>query len=297
MNKIYSIYKIQFPNGKVYIGQTYNTHKRWLEHLYEAASGNNLKVYKAMRKYKITIDNFYIVEANILTQEEANAKEIYYISKFNSQKEGYNTGSGGLNGWQPKGETHPKAVLTDAELLQLRKIRYSKLYSVANVFEFYKHRLSFSGFQKYWNYESRPEIGKEYNTQELSYYYRTDKKSLRGENHFYSKLTNDEVILIRNQYWVEGIKMKDIWQSYKDKYSLSGFRKIVLGQTYTNIPMPERTEKCKKKKDWLSKDQVLFIREQYSKGYKVMQIIKEWFPSLGENIVSNIVHNKTYTNY
>lgn len=297
MDKIYKIYKIQFPNKKVYIGQTYNTHKRWLEHLYEASTKNNLKVYKAMRKYHTTINDFSIIEDNILTQEEANAKERYYIAKFNSQKEGYNIGSGGLNGWQPKGEEHPKALLTDDELLQLRKIRHSKMYKFNEVFEFYKDRLSYSGFQKYWNYESRPEVGKNLDVPELRDYYKTNKENLKGENHFYSKLTNNEVIRIRDAYWVDGIKMKDIWQSYKDKYSLSGFRKVVLGSTYTNIPMPEKTFKCKKKKDWLSKDQVLFIKEQYAKGYTIMQIVRKWFPDREEHTISNIVHNKTYTDY
>ena len=32
-----------------------------------------------MRKYNIVLDNFSIIEDNILTQEEANTKEIYYI--------------------------------------------------------------------------------------------------------------------------------------------------------------------------------------------------------------------------
>ncbi len=32
-----------------------------------------------MRKYNIVLDNFSIIEDNILTQEEANIKEIYYI--------------------------------------------------------------------------------------------------------------------------------------------------------------------------------------------------------------------------
>lgn len=297
MDKIYKIYKIQFPNGKVYIGQTYNTHKRWLEHLYEASSGNNLKVYKAMRKYHITINDFYILENNILTSEEANAKEIYYIKKYNAQKEGYNIGSGGLNGWQPKGENHVRAILTDAELLRLREIRFSKLYSFNEVYEFYKDRLSYSGFQKYWNYDSRPEIGEHLNTPELKLYYRKDKEKIKGENHFNSKLSNEEVIKARNEYWVKGIKMKDIWQNYKDKYSLSGFRKIILGQTYSNIPIPERSHKCKKRKDWLNKEQVLFIRKQYAKGYSIMQIIRKWFPDSGEHSISNIVHNKTYTNY
>ena len=157
--------------------------------------------------------------------------------------------------------------------------------------------MSYSGFQKYWNYESRPEIGKDLNIPELKNYYKTNKENLRGENHFYSKLSNDEVISIRNKYWVDGMKMKDIWQSYKNKYSLSGFRKIVLGKTYTNISMPERTSRCKKKKDWLSKEQVLFIREQYTNGYSVMEIIRNWFPNSGEHTISQIVHKRTYTNY
>ena len=79
MNTIFKIYKIQFPNGKVYIGQSKNYKKRWREHLREAAKGNDLKVYRAMRKYNITIEAFSIIEDNITTQEEANAREIYYI--------------------------------------------------------------------------------------------------------------------------------------------------------------------------------------------------------------------------
>ena len=67
MNKVFKIYKIQFPNGKVYIGQTYNIKKRWNEHLNEAKRGNDIKVYRAMRKYNITISAFSIIEENILT--------------------------------------------------------------------------------------------------------------------------------------------------------------------------------------------------------------------------------------
>ena len=107
MSKIFSIYKIQFPNGKVYIGQSYNVHNRWREHLREAALGNETKVYRAMRKYHIIIDNFSILESNILTQEEANAKEIYYISQYDSWHNGYNCNSGGGNTEHIKGENHP----------------------------------------------------------------------------------------------------------------------------------------------------------------------------------------------
>lgn len=64
--------------------------------------------------------------------------------------------------------------------------------------------------------------------------------------------------------------MKEIWEDFKNLYSLSGFRKIILGKTYINVPMPQKTALCKKKKDWLTKEQVLFIRQKYKEGYKVM---------------------------
>lgn len=89
--------------------------------------------------------------------------------------------------------------------------------------------------------------------------------------------------------------MRDIWESYKEIYSLSGFRKIVLGQTYTNVPMPKRTNKCKKRRI-ITNEEVLFIRQKYNEGYKVMEIIRTWFPDISESSVSLIVHNKKHTN-
>lgn len=87
--------------------------------------------------------------------------------------------------------------------------------------------------------------------------------------------------------------MRDVWNEYKNLYSLSGFRKVVLGQTYTNIPIPQKSELCKKPIR-LTKGIVLDIRDKYKKGYKVMQIIKNFYPKLSESVVSQIVHNKSY---
>ena len=56
-------------------------------------------------------------------------------------------------------------------------------------------------------------------------------------------------------------------------YSLSGFRKIIMGTSYTHLPMPAKSNKCKKRKDPLTKDQVLFIRQKYKEGYKIIDII------------------------
>lgn len=297
MEKIFKIYKIQFPNGKVYIGQSVNHKNRWREHLREATKGNDLKVYKAMRKYNITIEAFSIIEDNITSQDEANTKEIYYIKEFNSIKNGYNITEGGQCGNGLHGECHPNHILTDDQIKEIREIRASKIYTMKEVYAFYDDLMSYSGFQKIWLYESRPEIASELNTQELRNFYSIDKRTMKGEKHFLSKLTTEEVIKVRNQYWVEGLEMKEIYENYKDMYSLSGFRKIVLGNTYTDITMPEKSNKCKKKKDKLTKEQVLFIREKYDSGIKIMEIIKNWFPDHKEPSIYLIATKQRYKNW
>ena len=297
MEKIFKIYKIQFPNEKVYIGQSVNCRNRWREHLREAAKGNDLKIYRAMRKYGITIEAFSIIEDNITSQDEANSKEMYYIKEFNSIKNGYNITEGGQCGNGLHGEGHPNHILTDDQIREIREIRASKIYTIKEVYAFYDDLMSYSGFQKIWLYESRPEIASELNTQELRDFYSADKRTIKGEKHFLSKLTTEEVIKVRNQYWVEGLEMKEIYENYKDKYSLSGFRKIVLGNTYTDVPMPEKSNKCKKKKDKLTKEQVLFIREKYDSGVKIMEIIKNWFPDYKEPSIYLIATRQRYKNW
>lgn len=298
MDKIYKIYKINFPSGKVYIGQTYNTRRRWKEHLWEAAVQRvDSKLYRAMAKYKTTINCFSIIEDNILTVEEANAKEIYYIAKYNSYYNGYNSTLGGDSGFQPSGESHPRAVLTDAEILEIRQIRASKKYTMAEVWEFYKEEASYSGFSKIWNFESRSEIGAELNLEELHDFYRRDKRMMTGDKHFLSKITDDQVVAARDRYWVQGETMKQIYNDFKDLYSLSGFRKIILGHTFTNVPMPIRSGKCKKKKEPIKKVDVQNIRSLYKNGMSVMNIIRNYYPELAESVVSQIVHYKSYRNY
>lgn len=91
-------------NGKIYIGQTCKSpEERW---------GTNGAKYKCQPKFYIDIekygwDNFeHIILEKNLTQKEANEKEKYYISKYNSRNEnyGYNILPGGSN---LSGENNP----------------------------------------------------------------------------------------------------------------------------------------------------------------------------------------------
>ena len=73
---MFVIYKINFKSGKVYIGQTNNFNARRNQHLCDAKT-EDYKVYRAMRKYNTTHEDFEIIEENIATREECSIREIY----------------------------------------------------------------------------------------------------------------------------------------------------------------------------------------------------------------------------
>lgn len=83
-------------NDKVYVGQTaIGAENRWKQHTKSSnIKKNNYALYRAMTKYGV--DNFYyeILEDGI-PLNELDEKEIYYIQKCNSYKEGYNSTKGG----------------------------------------------------------------------------------------------------------------------------------------------------------------------------------------------------------
>lgn len=297
MDKIFKIYKISFPNGKFYIGQTYNVEKRWKEHLNEAKH-SDYKVYRAMRKYSITLDDFSIEEDNILTEEEADIREIYYIEKYNSFYNGYNSTLGGKKGCiAPSGENHPKAVLDDEELYELRRIRATKEFTCGELYNKYNNILSYNGFEKLWNYESRPEIASEYNTPELLEFYKLDRRTRQGEKHANSKLTDEEVINIRKRYYIDGETTNEIYEDFKELYSLSGFRKIIMGTSYTHIPIPEKSLKCKKKLPRLTKEEVVELRKRYNNGESLKELKQGKYSEYSDNNFRNMLTGKTYKNY
>lgn len=95
---MYHIYKYtNTVNGKVYIGQT----SRSLEERAQAGGRNYhecRRFYNAIQKYSWDAFVPEILET-VHTVDEANEREIYYISKFNSTDEnyGYNISQGGDN--------------------------------------------------------------------------------------------------------------------------------------------------------------------------------------------------------
>jgi group I intron endonuclease len=100
------------PTGKKYIGQTDNEKRRNYEHRYQAKTdkkfGYNCKFYNAVRKYGW--DSFVygvIEEFDISLLEE---KEIFFIEKYDTYRNGYNTTFGGktTRGYKCSDETKEK---------------------------------------------------------------------------------------------------------------------------------------------------------------------------------------------
>lgn len=93
MKQIYVIKNI--INGKVYVGQASNAYDRFRRHRNNkvSAAKQNLEIIKAMKE--LGADNFYYVILENCEDDMADEREIYYIEKFNSFKNGYNRTTGG----------------------------------------------------------------------------------------------------------------------------------------------------------------------------------------------------------
>jgi hypothetical protein len=93
-----TIYRIKFPNGKTYIGQTVKSAKNRLkDHERNAFLLNETtKLYSAMRKYKGEYELEIIQDSDILSKYELDFLEKYYISYYITFGErGYNMTKGG----------------------------------------------------------------------------------------------------------------------------------------------------------------------------------------------------------
>jgi group I intron endonuclease len=99
--KTYIVYKATCSETKKsYIGYT-NSNKgferRKYEHYNNAFNNCRSKFYNALRKYPEKFE-WEILEESIKTKDEVKKREIYFISEFDSYKNGYNSTKGGDGG-------------------------------------------------------------------------------------------------------------------------------------------------------------------------------------------------------
>lgn len=100
------IYKFTFPSHKCYIGRTGDFFERMSSHKYDAKNGNMLAVYCAIRKYGWENVIIEIIDI-VATVAEAKLREGYWITFFDSYKNGYNSTdkTDGGHSWEGQKDT------------------------------------------------------------------------------------------------------------------------------------------------------------------------------------------------
>lgn len=196
--EISGIYKLNYPNGKIYIGQSCDIKRRMYEHnnsnrlLNHPQSPCDLAIAKYGRFEEIEILDYAEIDS-------LNELEIYWIKYYNSNNKeiGYNLTPGGDS---LLAEDHPKAVFRNEEVLDIRKRRFIGERKI-EVYNQYYATKNFATFERIWLGRGYPQIGKEFiipaheiSRQEYS------SKANEGSNNGMAKLTEEKVREIRLRY-------------------------------------------------------------------------------------------------
>lgn len=220
------IYKITNKlNNKVYIGCSKNIQHRWIAHKSESVLENNpqynYSIHKAFRKYGIDNFSFEIIE---LTEEkDLFDKEKYWIKFYDSYNNGYNETLGGDSGPSMPEEQNPNAKLTSNDVFDIRtKILQGAMLS--EVYPMYADKITLKGFEHIWRGDNWINI-----LPEAIDYVKSKEYLSKARSHARISRMSPEQIKTRQEIKEnkkKGLKRLDVYEKYKDKYSLSGFNKI-----------------------------------------------------------------------
>lgn len=123
---------------------------------------------------------------------------------------------------------------------------------------------------------------------------RQQNKSLQSENHPRAKMTNEEVINVRQRY-IDGESIQQIYEDYKDRYSnKETFKRIILGQTYISVGNIPNKRQIRYTNAKLTEVQVREIRNKYKKGKVSYDTLGKEYGLSGSSIAA-IIKRKTYT--
>ena len=225
------IYKITNKNNnKVYIGQSNNLERRYKEHF---EWNNNSTQYIDLLIKDLGKDNFLYEIIEECSFSELDDKEKYWINYYNSFYEGYNKTKGG------NGSFYGSPKLTVEEVKYIRTA-YNNLEDRQKVYLLFNDKITFDGFCRVWDGSRWKNIMPEVFTKENKEYHKNKTRFAKGENHPSSKLTDEEVLLIRTRYKTE--TAEQIWQDYKNKYTLGSFKQILIGVKYSHLPIYKKNQ-------------------------------------------------------
>lgn len=296
MKKTGIIYKVISPSKRMYIGQTITTlHVRKNKHINSAFNKNslsyNLKFSRAIRKYNGNL-KWIVLEDNISIIDLDKIEKLF-IKKYNSIENGYNSTTGGQNGYQHSTQTKKK--IGEASVLawkngvyktkanekivkEIREMYVSKQYSVKDISDIY---ISLA-------YNTVLDIVKNKTWKDKGYkYIKRNKPTM-------NKTKAKEV---RRKYNSGKFTLKELSSKYK--LCVSAIQNIVSNKSWHD-------DKCKVKKSSkiaslnvissskLLEEDIIIIRDLYRKGKRQLWIAKKF--NISVSSISNIVNRKTWRN-
>lgn len=225
------IYKINYPNGKIYIGLSIDIKRRLYEH-WNITKGN-LPCDAAILKYKIPFDEIEILEI-VDDASKLNERERYWIAYYdaNNKEKGYNLTPGGDTS-NLGGEDNSASVFTNDQVLDIRRRRFEGERK-KDVYKDYQN-ISFSTFEHVWLGRGYPQIGQEYlipvgqkTRQEYS------SEANKGLKNGRAKCSREDILEIRRLRDEEGMTFKDI-QTKFSYLSKSTVRRIAIRESYADV--------------------------------------------------------------
>lgn len=293
------IYKItNLLNGHCYIGQSVNIYRRYHSHHkveYKNEKVSHYPLYLAFSKYGL--ENFKIEVLELCESSLLNEKEKYWISYFDSFKNGYNATEGGQS-WSEniysqetklkrlqtleknkslQGENHPRAKLSNEEVILIRS-RYQNGESVSDIYKDYCEIYnSIDVFR-------RIVLGNTY--QKVDFV--LDKEDIRYTN---AKLSKEQVIDLRRRYYIENESLPSLAKEFNVSAATAG--RIARRETYAHI-QDNFPNQRKRKTYRLTPDEVREIRKLSSEGVSVSTLADKY--SINQTAIRKCIQRITYSN-
>lgn len=201
--KTCGIYKITSPSGRIYIGQSKNIEKRFLQYRRLQCKYQKL-LYNSLIKYGVENHVFEIVLQCL--PEELNLNELKYIQETGSYKDGLNMTKGG----EISPMSHPEIA---AKMIGKKHSEESKTKRSKTL----KNKLATGQIQ-------HGRLNSKHTSESI--------RKIREKRTLYKPSSKKVYCTLSNKKWSS---IKECWEElYSDKFSLGHFRSMVKG-VKTNI--------------------------------------------------------------
>lgn len=286
MEQISGIYCITNQiNGKVYIGLSKDCYRRWNDHK-DGARNHRRKededkpLYKAMRKYGIENFTFEIIEQ--CDESLLKEREIYWIEQYDSYRTGYNATRGGDMAGPNSihiGEEHPRAILTEEEVIFCREKYREGAVSSEIYNQYFKDKMNYKGFQSMWHGKTWKHIMPE-----------VFENNPRPRQ----KITPEDILEIRTKYY-QGVTEKALKEEYKDKYSPATVHRVLSKKDFCPELCPDIPDNHVNLRQKVTPEMVRLVRQLKSEGKLHKEIRAALNNEISMTTISDIVTGKRYS--